>query len=99
MNTLFTTPGQSEAPCTPVDPRTSFREIQAQDAVLWSKTIYEAYFKRAMGVPQDHEAIEWFQSDSKERFTFLQCCSIFGIDSERVRDSINQTLNKGKNHE
>lgn len=79
------------------DPRTSFREMQAQDVVLWANTIYEANFARVLADPNDTEAVAWFRSDSRGNLTFLHCCEIFNIDPDTIRASIPN--NRGKNHE
>lgn len=95
---LFTTAATPKQSDTTADPRTSFREVQAQDSVVWSKTLYEAYLRRVTLDPTDQEAIDWFLSDSTGNLGFLTCCRIFGIDGDTVRDAIQQ-LQRRNHHE
>lgn len=80
------------------DPRTSFREVQPQDAVIWIKSIYDTYLARLTEDINDHEAVEWFLSEDKSQFTFLSFCSIFGIDADAIREAIHKQTPKGKKH-
>lgn len=76
------------------DPQTSFRQMEAQDVVLYAKAIYESHFNRITTDPTDNEANAWFFSEERGQFSFLWCCSIYSIDADNVRSAIKSLQRK-----
>lgn len=72
----------------PVDPHTTCREVQAQDTVLFARTIYENYTRRISTDPSDEEAHEWFFSASTDTLSFLWCCSLYNLSADDIRSAI-----------
>lgn len=72
------------------DPRTSFRQVQAQDAIIWTATLYRTYAQRIADDPADDEARAWFASDGASAGTFEFWCRTFGQDPQTIREHIDQ---------
>lgn len=70
------------------DPRTTFRQVQQQDAIIWTATLYHAYAERIAADPNDAEAREWFLSRDQGQGTFESWCRLFGQDSDTIRHHI-----------
>lgn len=71
------------------DPRTTFRQVQQQDTIIWTSTLHNAYAQRIAADPHDAQAREWFFSKDTASGTFESWCRIFGQDPQAIREHIN----------
>lgn len=78
------------------DPRTSFREVQAQDVVVWGRVIYDSFLERITNDPNDKEALDWFLSNNVDGGSFIACCRMFGMDGDDLRQQIKTLVNRGR---
>ena len=76
------------------DPRTTFRQVQQQDTIIWTSTLHHAYAQRIAADPHDMEAREWFLSKDTASGTFESWCRIFGQDPELIRGHITSSRPK-----
>lgn len=91
MISLLPEPSRQEPRTKHDDPRTSMREVQAQDVLIWSRSVYESFRRRIEEDPKDTEAIAWFTSPQDGGLAFLNICSIYGINASEILEELNIT--------
>lgn len=90
MISLLPEPSRHEPQITKQeDPRTSMREVQAQDVLIWSRSVYESFRSRIKEDPKDKQAIDWFTSSQDSGLAFLNICSIFGMSASEILEELN----------
>ncbi len=82
------------------DPRTTFREVQAQDVVTWLGSIYrthaEALGNGPDGAPLDKAAVAWFFDESDSPLSFNAYCAMHGQDPGPLRAHLNALIKQRK---
>lgn len=89
MISLLPEPPRRERVTKEVDPRTSMREVQGQDVLIWARSIYETFRRRLKEDPKDQVAIEWFTSPNDAGLAFLNICSIYGMNANEILEELN----------
>ncbi len=90
MISLLPEPSRPEpAAAKQADPRTSMREVQAQDVLIWSRSVYTSFRSRIKEDPEDTQAIDWFTSSQDSGLAFLNICAIFGMNASEILEELN----------